>query len=332
MEYQFAKLTNPNTATEHQLTAAIEHNSRTYYMMSREVDNIRKVTAAAKAKGKNQPVVILEENQPKIQEAEQLDQDFEEEVEYYISEVKGLTAEQLETELATVLPSRKHYEYERILRRLQIELLKECKDIKDFFGQEKTARTPEFQEFIDELNLNMAKVKAIGAELVKKTELSEEEEKKENTLIFVPTSGGNIRILDDIDSIDPIQYRRFEQLFRSIKDGTFKNVKKFNDNNNVTGLTEVRDLSNGGRVTFMRLDDSTYAIISAFIKKTTNSNGYQRMLANQCQSYRAVEDQIRANLTNPEFLELQSGYEQELFRKLNPTAINKPTVMKKVGE
>lgn len=178
----------------------------------------------------------------------------------------------------------------------------------------------------------MAKVQAIGAELVKETELSAEEEKTENTLIFVPTSGGNIRILDDIDSIDPIQYRRFEQLIRSIKDGTFKNVKKFNDNNNITGLTEVRDLSNGGRVTFMRIDNNTYAVISAFIKKTTNSNGYQRMIANQCQSYRAVEDQIKANLTNPEFLELQSSYEQELFRKLNPTAINKPAVMKKVGE
>lgn len=66
MEYQFVKLTNPNTATEHQLTAAIEHNSRAYYMMSREVDNIRKVTAAAKAKGKINQLLFLKKSNQKF--------------------------------------------------------------------------------------------------------------------------------------------------------------------------------------------------------------------------------------------------------------------------
>ena len=82
----------------------------------------------------------------------------------------------------------------------------------------------------------------------------------------------------------------------------------------------------------MRLNDNTYAVISAFIKKTMNSNGYQKMVANQYQSYRMVEDQLKTNITNPEFIELNKGYEQELFRKLNPTALSKPAVLKKVGE
>lgn len=321
MVSKYIRIYDTDEATEHQLKAAIEHNSRTLSLMSHEVNNIKKVNETAKEKGKQQPVVTIEEEILPQSDEELIDQDFEEEVEYYTSEVKRLTAEHLD-ELSTALPSRKHYEYERILRRIQIELLKDCKDIKDFISLEKTTLTEEFQEFLDELNLDMLKVKAIGEELVRNPDYLEEDTTTENRLIFVPTPDGNIRILSDIDSMDLGQRRKIEQLLNSIKDGTFKNVKRFNNNNNVDGLTEVRDIPSGGRVTFMRLDTNTYAIISAFIKKVTNGKGYQKMLANQFQSYHDAESQLKDNLTNPEFLEIQEEYEQELFEKLNPTSIN----------
>lgn len=330
MGYQYIKIINPAEATADQLKAAIEQNSRTYSLMSREIENIKRVNEAAKAKSQQQPVILAEEEVMPPTEKDDFDKDFEEEVEFYSTEVKKLTKEQLETDLAKVLPSRKHYEYERILRRIQTELLKECKDIRDFIGVEKPTNMQEYQEFLEELDLQTEKIKAISAELSRQEESIVTEEPIENTLIFVPTSGGNIRILDDIDGIDIEHYRKFEQLINSIKDGTFRNVKKLHGE--LAGLTEVREHSNGARVTFMRLDNSTYAVISAFIKKTMNSNGYQKMVANHYQSYQAVEEQLKANIKNADFIELHKCYEQELFRKLNPSAFNKPTILRKVGE
>lgn len=330
MGYQYIKIVDLDTATADQLNAAIDQNSRTYSLMSQEIANIKRVNEAAKAKSQQQPVILVEEEITQPTEKDDFDQDFEEEVEFYSAEVKKLTKEQLSTDLVKALPSRKHYEYERILRRIQAELLKECKDIREFIALESPTDMQEVQEFLDDLTLQTDKIQAIGTELTRKEEAVTAEETIDNTLVFVPTSGGNIRILDDIDAIDIAQYRRFEQLLNSIKDGTFKNVKKFHGD--LAGLAEVRDLSNGARVTFMRLNDNTYAVISAFIKKTMNSNGYQKMVANQYQSYRMVEDQLKTNITNPEFIELNKGYEQELFRKLNPTALSKPAVLKKVGE
>ena len=178
------------------------------------------------------------------------------------------------------------------------------------------------------LSIFLRKIKAISKQLTLTIEEITQTPVIENELIFVPTSGGNIRIFDELDHIPSNFYKKFESLFASIKDGTFKGVKKLQGS--LEGLAEVRDIPSGSRVTFMRLDQNRYAVISAFVKKSDNNSGYQKMVENHYQSYRQQEPALKANLDNPEFLELHKQYEQELFRKLSPLTTGKSPLSKKV--
>lgn len=326
-KYHYIQITNFDDISEEQLTAAIEQNSNTYNLMSREVENLHRVSEAAKAQIKKPPTIIETEKQS-IEELP-FDADFEEEIEYYYSELRKLTLQQLEQELTATLPARSHYEYERILRRLQAELLKECKEIRDFIATEPALSQNDLKEFQIELNSHMAKLAAISAEINRKQE-TVVAEPPENNLIFVPTSSGNIRILDDVAGMDIEHARAIAQLITSIKDGTFKQAKCLSG----AGFTlnEVRDLNMGGRVTFMRLNSDTYAIIGAFIKKTNNNSGYRKILNNHAQAYYDVEQQLKENATNPDFLSMHKLYEQELFRKLSPPVLEHPAVHTKGGK
>lgn len=317
-----------DTATEEQIKAAIDCNNRTSRLMHSEIEKLKRVAEAAK-KAKKKPLT------PIVQETEEpkkvvIDEDFENEVEYYLSQLRELTLENIEEEIETALPSRKHYQYERILNRLKLEALRSIKDIKDLLAEEGLT-IEEISAFQDEYNLEIKKIELIDKALKPQEETLERETPKENNLIFVPTTGGDIRILDEIDSI-PLEYHeRFAGLFQSIKDGTFKNVQRFARNSELAGLCEVKDFK--VRVLFVRLNRDSYAVISAFIKKSDNDKAYRASLVKKYFDYQLVEDRLRKNLDNREFMSLNKTYEAELFRKLSPSSEKTtPLVKKKGGE
>ena len=328
---EYIRIKDLSTATEEELFATQECNSRIYRLMSTQVENLRRTTEMAREKGrrvKEQAPVTEEEHQPTIVQSD-IDEEFEEEVEFYYSEVKKLTQEELEENLEEALPSRQHYEYERILYRLQAELMRECKEIREYMATEDLS-AEDAAELTADLDNYQAKITAISKQLILPSTKSQEIKPVENNLVFVPTSGGNIRVLDEMADIDSSFYKKFNELFSSIKNGTFKGVKKLHGD--LAGLAEVKDRPSGARVTFVRLDKNTYALISAFIKKSDNSSGYQKMLYNHYQSYREVEQQLIDNLSNPEFMGLHKEYETELFNKLNPNQnIKTPTYQKRMG-
>lgn len=315
-----------DTATEEQIKAAIDCNQRTYRLMSSQIDSLKRANAQALQKAqqtKEEEVLVFEDAE---ESEETIDQEFEEESLFFYSEVKELSLDNVNDSLEDVLPPRIHYNYERILRRIQAELLREIKEIRDFMSSE-VLEHEEIRELTADINSMLMKIQAISKELTKTPEEITSSTIKENAIVFVPTTGGNIRVLDDIERTPLSYYKKFDTLFTSIKEGTFKGVKKMHGA--LDGLAEVRDIPTGARVTFMRLDRNTYAIISAFVKKTDNNSGYQRMVENHYQNYKQQESALKINLTNPEFMALHSQYEIELFNRLRPSQNGKSPLCKK---
>lgn len=251
-----------NQASEDEITTIIKENNRTYKLMLAEIKSLKE---AAQKNTKSQHQSTISITTEKLFPPEELkDTDFENEVDYYYALIKELGEENLEEKLIEILPSRKNYHYEKILFRIRAEIMRNIKGIKDLFNEEGISleETPAFK---DEVTLELKKLDIIIKEQQTKETLSEEYIDKNNNLILAPTTGGNIRILDEIEKIDTEYYERFYKLLNSIKDGTFKNVRRFLNYDDLAGLCEVKDFK--VRVLFKRLDKNSYAIISAFVKK-----------------------------------------------------------------
>lgn len=321
MEFIVLDLSN---ATEEQLRATIDCNSRTYRMMTSEISKLKKVAETArKVVRQEEPEEVVEtvESKPTI------DEDFEHEIEYYFQALKELPEEDLETEIETVLPSKRNYQYQRIMYRLKAEIIRNIKEIRDFLQEE--CLSLEEAELENEMALELKRLRLIDQELLRKEHQTEEEIQVQNNLVFAPTLGGNIRILDEMEHIDPEYYERFAGLFQSIIDGTFKNVQRFSRNSDLAGLCEVKDFKT--RVVFKRLDKNTYAVISAFIKKSDNDKGYRNMLSSRYSDYLQIESSLKQNLANEEFASMQQLYTEELFNIIAPEQLT-PQIKIKGGE
>lgn len=321
MEFIVLDLSN---ATEEQLRATIDCNSRTYRMMTSEISKLKKVAETArKVVRQEEPEEVVEtvESKPTI------DEDFEHEIEYYFQALKELPEEELETEIETVLPSKRNYQYQRIIYRLKAEIIRNIKEIRDFLQEE--CLSLEEAELENEMALELKRLRLIDQELLRKEHQTEEEIQVQNNLVFAPTLGGNIRILDEMEHIDPEYYERFAGLFQSIIDGTFKNVQRFSRNSDLAGLCEVKDFKT--RVVFKRLDKNTYAVISAFIKKSDNDKGYRNMLSSRYSDYLQIESSLKQNLANEEFASMQQLYTEELFNIIAPEQLT-PQIKIKGGE
>lgn len=321
MEFIVLDLSN---ATEEQLRATIDCNSRTYRMMTSEISKLKKVAETARK------VVRQEEPEEVVETLElkpTIDEDFEHEIEYYFQALKEVPEEELETEIETVLPSKRNYQYKRIMYRLKAEIVRSIKEIRDFIAEE--GLLLEEAELEDEIALELKRIKLLDQELQKTEQTTEEEIQTQNNLVFAPTLSGNIRILDEIEHIDSEYYERFNGLFQSIIDGTFKNVQRFSRNSDLAGLCEVKDFKT--RVIFKRLNKNSYAVISAFIKKSDNDKGYRNMLSSRYSDYLQIESTLKRNTKNEEFMSMQQLYTEELFNKIAPTQLT-PQIKIKGGE
>ena len=308
--------------TEGQLIEVIEENAKTATFTREE---IRKLKAAAKPKTATPSIIIdnsKTEEQPAVDRS-----DFEDEVEYYYSQVKEITPATMGEKLHLCVPKRTNKNFEKIILRLKLESLRNIREINEVIREYLSVEDPEeMQMFKDEILFEQQKIAFYDQLLspVKEEVEQVEEEEQSNRMIFVPTNGGNIRILDEIDHIPDTFYDLFLELFLSIKDGSFKNVKRFTNNAALTGLVEVKNPQS--RVVFARLNENTYAIITAFVKKTQRDKGYLDSLKNKAADYKAISEILKRNLSNPEFLELHQQYEDELFRKLGYDPVTKTFV------
>ena len=308
---EFIVIKDLTDVTEEKLLEAMKKNANTASLCR---EQIRKMKAAAAKTKKVVPIPNIEEYQTDSVTIEDEDKaNFEDEIEYYISSMKEITADNIDSEIEDVLPVRKNPNYRTILYRLKLEALRNIREIEELF--EEADETEDLTIFKDEVILEQRKISYIDKALThqKSSGVTQEQEEK-NNIVFVPTSGGSIRVLDEMERI-PQEYQvGFKELFDSIQDGTFKGIKKFKNNNALNGIIEVKGFQ--VRVVFARLNKNTYALITAFIKKCDNDNGYVSVLKQKVADYRTISEQLKKNLSNPEFMDQQREYKEELYRLL----------------
>lgn len=314
--------------TEEELLAAISDNIKTARLMASEIDKLRKTTSTI-GQSQEQETKIAKEKQNNI-DNQNIDKAFEDEVAFYYQQLLKATIEELESDDTEILPETDDYQYQRILYRLKAEVMKNIKEIRDVVADEGMT-IEEAIEFKDDLLLEQKRLALIdkGFNSNEKEEEQPKEEAIENKIIFVPTTSGNIQVLEEIEHIDPAYYNRFLSLFQSIKNGTFKKYKRFSGNSELTGLSQVKAFK--VRVAFVRLQDNYYAAITAFTKKDNNNLGYRTTLEKKYRDFLAIKGTLKNNLLNAEFLALNEQYEQELFSILSRnTTKDSPVVKEKV--
>ena len=241
---------------------------------------------------------------------------FEDEVDFYLSLLDPIRDEDfIYGEIGYALPSRNNTNYDNIISRICAEYLKQIKEIEELlFEERETFSSEELKEFKEEVTVLNNRIDVIQKEEEQDKDNILEKTVK-NNLIFVPTTGGNIKVLEELSSIADEYYDKFNELFKSIIDGTFKNVKRFKNNDKYTGLCEVRDFK--VRVLFARISKNDYALISAFVKKTDVDKAYATRVELSYKNFLNYKEELINNLQNPDFKLQNIEYNGELFEKLD---------------
>lgn len=308
-------------ASEEELFRVVKDNIKTANMMESEVKKLRSMTKIKHTKKtksyKTNPNIAKDQKEEK--QKIEINQDFEDEFNYYYDEIKKISSMDCSREhIEENLPQKSNYDYASILLRIKAELLRNIKEIHELLMTEKENLTKEdWLEFREEITLNEQKIQLITEiEKSKEKECSQEEQKR-NHLILVPTSGGNIRVIEELKRIDSAYYEGFLGLFQSIIDGSFKNVKRFDHNHSqLYGISEVKDFKI--RVIFDRIGPHDYAILTAFIKKTDKDKSYVEKLINTVMQYKNQKERLKTQLEQEEFIKLNEQYQEELFNILLP--------------
>ena len=306
------KIIDLNDVTRDDIIVAINHNSTIFKLMKKDIERIKEEEKARKEKKKRiQPQKKLEQGIEISTKPMKKEDSVEEEINYYIQNLKTATKDDVEEGLVGIIPSRKNYNYKKIIYNLQLYVKKSLFEIKELL--EESTSKDELEYLKEELELENKKYQILIKAL--KEEKEEKETKIENELIFVPTESGNLRAIEELSKIDMEYYDGFIGLLQSIKDGTFKSVKRFTKNiTELSGLSEVRDTRI--RIVFDRLDKNHYAIITAFVKKSDNDRGYQEPLKKKAISYRGKQTSLKKSLNNEEFLEENRKQTQQLLEML----------------
>lgn len=231
-----------------------------------------------------------------IEEIKDNSNTFQDELKYYIYNYRSLPINFQEQDLLMILPSRKHLKYREILLKLAFESFKEIREAESL---RELSTSIEEREICDEaIGYENRKMNIIRKELTEKEEVIDESQK--NNIILVPTTNNKIRILDELEHIPMEFYDRFLELVNSIIDGTFKNVKALTNNGNLMGISEVKGYQ--VRILFTRIGYNSYALISAFVKKTDSDKYYLESLDNKAREYYLVEEKLKMSLQDEEFI------------------------------
>lgn len=296
-----------------ELLDELKEKSKKYHKMKEEIDLVKSIEIKELKRS-------YEEKEDIKYKTSFPDKSFEDEIKYYYENIRDVKIDNnLKQNLKMALPSKKHGNYEKINLRLRAELLREIKIIYELIEEEDIDKDDliDLKEEVSNIKIKSEMIKSITEE---KEKSDAEAKSVSNQLIFTETSSGNIRILDEIDHIDQGYYDRIITLLNSIKDGSFKNVKRFRSINNKTaGVSEVKLFK--VRVLFEKIEVNKYAIISVFVKKSDMDRGYVEQISHRINVYKNQEDEIKNQLNDDVFLMKNKEIEQIVYTKLLDKAI-----------
>lgn len=311
MDLQYSNI-NLDDTTESSLQDALKNDYKVYQQMRTKISSLKKADQEFKIEETYESEDACDENMDII--TSDIDEEFEDEVNYYYFMVKNINTSDLESNLITVLPTKENYLYDKILLRISAEIMSNIKFMRDLLNDEGVT-DEDVLAFSNDINIELEKIRIINSLLKDEQKECYVEQEVKNRLVFVPTLNGNIRIIEDIKGIASDYYPKFNVLIKSIEDGTFKGAKRFYVEG-LNGLCEVRFLNT--RVLFCQLDKNTYGIIGAFVKKITSDTYYKTMINNYNSLYRSSLDILISNLSDSEFMNVQDEYYKELFNILEP--------------
>ena len=298
-----------------ELDIIISRNITTYNKMKKALDII------IETEEKEQELKEKSSKKTTLEKKEELKEKIkisDDEVEYYFEEFMNLE-ENLNERYLETLPSIKHERYYEIIEIILLKLNELLKEWNEYF-HDSTLKKEELLIIKKEIQL-IKERKKILIKAYNRTIEENNKEEKENQLLFLQTDAGNIQAIEEIESIDSSFYERIAELLNSIKDGTFKNIKKLTENDKVKGIPEVKDYQ--VRVVFERISYNQYVIISIFTKKTYSDKAYRQNLEQKIGKYKNKKKKIKEKCTDPEYIEENLAHETRLYELLERGYIKK---------
>ncbi len=317
MDFKFVNVEN---LTEEELLELLEYNKEVSKNKLRELNNLSNIKNKKKIEivpSKKNFNVKKEEiiQEPIIQDDLNDETDeFEDEIDYYLSELRKININETD-DITDSLPISSNYDYKKIIYRLIFEFKKDIKDINEIMQKEqKTLSKDELIELKEEIN-NSNKIIALLKEAQEEKQDHKEKSKVKNNLFFSTTSSGNVRVIEEMESIAEEYYPLFQELFKSIEDGSFKGIKRFTNNNELKGALEVR--APKVRVVFTKLSKNNYIAITAFTKKLTMNRGYILPVKMKYMEYKKEEKRFKDLVNDPDFIKKNEEYKDVLYSLLN---------------
>lgn len=303
-----------NAENEENLEKIIRYNIGKANFIRNE---LKKMNSIIKTTPTSENIKVLEKN---IEVSEENEEETEEFEYYYLNIIDELTqtennnAQELKEILISNLPSTENKNYINIVNRIKLEFIKEAYEYEKLKENETDI---EYKEMLDkEIVFYKDIIKTIDYILTDDIATSIENSSKiDNELIFLRTHNGSIYAENDLLSIKEEYYESFKELLESIKNGTFKNAKRFNKNNRILGgISEVKGFKT--RIVFDRIGKDKYIIINIFIKKTDNDKGYQELLKTRVDYYKKNKDIIKEQLLNEEYIKENKNITKNLLEGL----------------
>jgi len=255
--------------------------------------------------------IIKEEKNTNIEST--IEDVLSDELTFYLDNYKKLDDQFTYEDVIDIIPSKDNYYYEDIINRLIAESYKEIKDINELLLEDSNLTKKELLELKALIDKEKTKINYLRKSMKEEEKIITKEHK--NKIVLVPTIGGNIRVIDELEHIPSDYYESFLELINSIINSKFKNVKTLNSNPQLMGVSEVKAFKT--RVVFQRIDKNTYALITAFIKKSDTDKLYKESLVRKVSHFKENEQLLKNLIKDEKFMEENDKYVEELFNLLN---------------
>lgn len=157
----------------------------------------------------------------------------------------------------------------------------------------------------EDIKNDLIKLETIYDELIDYRDYEDVEEEYNNTdmkVVFLMSSEDKSFFEKDLESVPEEYYNDFIVLLESIKQGTFKQVKKFvNVRRDLYPFTEVK--KHQTRIFFNKIDSNTFLISGAMVKKVSSSKHYFEYLSNRSKIlYNLDSDSMKNAINNEQFM------------------------------
>ena len=224
----------------------------------------------------------------------------------YFSKIKD--CKDLE-EIISLLPDRNNVEFDNILSVILVKLYALKVEILNFMKQYKD---DVYEIFENDLNEIEEKIEII-LDYKNQKEENNELTSTENKVVFLKNSNNEPIIFQNLKGNEEY-YDSFFELFNSIIDGSFKNMGTYKNNNKLNDLYKVKLFKT--RIIFSRINENTFAILGAFIKKCDNDSRHRNFLQNLSLSFESQHNHLLEIADNEELMKFEEDYKNELVYML----------------